>query len=87
MFNLNTFKNMGKNVICEILCTKCSKIRNLTLLFILIVFSSLSVTATNLSDAKPISIQRSNISVKEALDIVKQQSGVYLMYQEKIIDR
>lgn len=78
---------MGKNVICEILCTKCSKIRNLTLLFILIVFSSLSVTATNLSDAKPISIQRSNISVKEALDIVKQQSGVYLMYQEKIINR
>lgn len=78
---------MRKNVISKILCTKCRKIRNLILLFILIVFSSSPVMATNLIDAKPITIQKSNITVKEALDIVKQQSGIYLMYQEKIINK
>lgn len=78
---------MRKKTISKILCGKCSKIRNLTLLFILIVFSSLPVMANSLMNAKPVTIQKNSIGVKEALDIVKKQSGIYLMYQEKIIDK
>jgi len=50
-------------------------------------FSVMQAVALDLSDARLVSIQSPNISVKEALEQVKMQSGIYLLYQENIIDK
>lgn len=63
------------------------KIRSLTFLFTFFFFSVMQVVALDLQDAKPVSIQNPSISVKEALEQVRAQSGIYLLYQEDIIDK
>lgn len=65
----------------------CPKIRSLTFLFAFFFFSVVQSSALDLGDARPVSIQNPNISVKEALEQVKAQSGIYLLYQEDIIDK
>lgn len=55
----------------------------LTLLF---AFASPSV-ANVIDDAKLVTIVNSSISVKDALEQVKKQSGVSIMYQSNIIDK
>ena len=65
----------------------CPKIRSLTFLFTFFFLSVIQTVALNLNDAKPVSIQNPSISVKEALEQVREQSGVYLLYQEDIIDK
>lgn len=43
--------------------------------------------ALNLNEAKQVTIQDTSITVKEALEQVKLQSGICLLYQESVIDK
>lgn len=53
----------------------------------LFFISAAQAVALNLDGGKHVSIQKNGISVKEALEQVKEQSGIYLLYQENIIDK
>ncbi len=53
----------------------------------LFFISAVQAAALNLDEAKHVSIHKTGISVKEALEQVKEQSGIYLLYQESVIDK
>lgn len=60
--------------------------RSLAFLVAMLWALALPVSASVLDDAKPITIVNADISVRDALNQVKSQSGVALMYQSDIVD-
>lgn len=63
-----------------------NRIRSFAFLFTLLWVVALSAAAGVLDNAKPVTLVNPDISVKAALEEVKKQSGVSLMYQSDIID-
>lgn len=61
-------------------------IRLLAFLFTLLFAFASPAAASVLDDAKRVTIVNPSISVREALEEVKKQSGISLMYQSDIID-
>lgn len=62
------------------------RIRSIALLVAMLWAFALPASAGILDDAKPVTIINADISVRDALNEVKKQSGVALMYQSDIID-
>lgn len=62
------------------------RIRSIALLVTMLWAFALPASAGILDDAKPITIVNADISVRDALNEVKKQSGVALMYQSDIVD-
>lgn len=62
------------------------RIRSIAFLVAMLWAFALPTSAGILDDAKPVTIVNADISVRDALNKVKQQSGVALMYQSDIVD-
>lgn len=63
-----------------------SRIRSLTFLFALLFVFALPVAANVLDDAKRVTLVNPDISVRDALEEVKKQTGVPFMFQSDIIN-
>jgi TonB-linked SusC/RagA family outer membrane protein len=56
-------------------------------IFVLLLLTASTNSMATILDNKPITIQRTGISITDALDMVKQQAGVSIVYQDDVINK
>ncbi|MCG0346495.1 hypothetical protein L4X51_18800, partial [Phocaeicola vulgatus] len=75
---------MKRNELWKSLVAKPPKMRFLVML--MCIFCTFNAVFANVSADKTVTIKSENISVKEALNMVKKQTGINIMYEDATLN-
>ena len=75
---------MKRNELWKRLVAKPPKMRFLVML--MCIFCTFNAVFANVSADKTVTIKRETISVKEALNMVKKQTGINIIYEEATVN-